>query len=98
MIPELPPFSIQCSQQLTQHEDLPGKKLVTAKVHIPFIRDTQMNVPPKFLRASSLVASIQNIVTNVEVGNKFVKISTRKEQSTITSITIKYAFSANLEI
>ena len=57
-----------------------------------------MNVPPKFVRASSLVASIQNRVKNVKVGNTFVKIATRKEKSTIMSITINYVFSENLDI
>ena len=39
MIPELPPFSIQFSQQLILREDLPRKKLVAERVQIPFIRD-----------------------------------------------------------
>ena len=57
-----------------------------------------INVPPKFVRASSLVAIIQNQVTTVKLGNTFVKIATRKEKYTVISITMNCALSTNLEI
>ena len=82
MIHKISPFTIQVSQQLTQRKDLPEKILVAVSVEIPFFGDERMSVPPKFVRASSLAVSIPNQLTNIKVGNTFVKIYTRKERST----------------
>ena len=50
-IPELPPLSIQLAQQLPLREDLPRKKLLTARVKIPFIRDKNNECPTKVFKS-----------------------------------------------